>query len=135
MYKNHLINIVIPAYNEERFIGEVISTTPEFIDKMSLVDDCSTDATADISAKSPGVTCLRNETNAGFSASCNRGAEKARGKFLVFLNNDTTVTAGWLTELRETFELEPHAGLVGSKLIFPDGRLQEAGGVIWNDGS
>jgi len=94
---------------------------------MILVDNCSTDATADISAKSPGVTYLRNEANAGFIASYNRGVEKARGKFLFCLNNHTIVTAGWLTELRETLELEPHAGLFGSKLIFPDGRLQEAG--------
>ena len=78
---------------------------------------------------------LRNESNAGFVRSCNLGAEKARGEFLVFLNNDTQVTPGWLRALRETFDFEPEAGLVGSKLIFPDGRLQEAGGIIWRDGS
>ena len=84
-------------------------------------------------AKIPGVVFLRNEKNEGFIASCNRGAEKARGSYLVFLNNDTEVTQGWLRALRETFELEPRAGLVGSKLVFPDGRLQEAGGIIWRD--
>ena len=83
----------------------------------------------------PGVVYLRNDTNAGFIASCNRGARTARGKYLVFLNNDTRVTKGWLASLLETFALESKAGLVGSKLVYPDGRLQEAGGIIWRDGS
>ena len=83
----------------------------------------------------PGLIYLRNESNCGFVRSCNLGAANARGEFLVFLNNDTEVTPGWLRALRETFDFEPEAGLVGSKLIFPDGRLQEAGGIIWRDGS
>ena len=73
--------------------------------------------------------------NSGFIACCNRGAKKARGKYLVFLNNDTLVTEGWLSTLMETFAYEPQAGIVGSKLIYPDGRLQEAGGIIWRDAS
>ena len=83
----------------------------------------------------PGIVYLRNETNCGFIASCNRGAQRARGKYLVFLNNDTLVRDGWLRALIDTFSEDPNAGIAGSKLIYPDGRLQEAGGIIWQDAS
>src|SRR5206468_3600196 len=100
-----------------------------------IVDDCSRDKTPEIVPKIDGVVYLRNETNSGFIVCCNRGTEKARGKYLVFLNNDTIVSDGWLSALVDTFAEEPQAGIVGSKLIYPDGRLQEAGGIIWQDAS
>lgn len=133
------ISIVIPVFNQLHFTQACLAAIQEHQGterfEVIVVDDGSTDATAEWIAQIPGLIYLRNETNAGFVASCNTGAAKARGSFLVFLNNDTEVTPGWLGTLRETFECEPRAGLVGAKLIFSDGRLQEAGGIIWRDGS
>lgn len=78
---------------------------------------------------------VRNENNLGFVRSCNRGAMLAKGDYLVFLNNDTQVQSGWLDALLWTFKHQPRAGLVGSRLIYPDGRLQEAGGIVFKDGT
>jgi hypothetical protein len=54
---------------------------------------------------------------------------------VLFLNNDTVVTAGWLDALVCCIETAPDAGLVGAKLVYPDGRLQEAGGIVFDDAS
>ncbi|MCZ7618788.1 MAG: glycosyltransferase [Myxococcota bacterium] len=75
-----------------------------------------------------------NARNEGFVESCNRGAREARGEELVFLNNDTLVTDGWLDQLLATREAFPEAGIIGPKLLYPNGRLQEAGGIVFRDG-
>jgi GT2 family glycosyltransferase len=139
IHKQVETSIIIPVFNQFRFTQACLASLQEHQAKerfeVIVVDDGSTDGTAESVPRMSGVVYLRNETNFGFIASCNRGAEKARGKYLLFLNNDTLVSDGWLNALMHTFAEEPQAGIVGSKLVYPDGRLQEAGGIIWRDAS
>src|SRR5713101_2346765 len=133
------VSIIIPVFNQFQYthacLGSLQTAEERSTFEVIVVDDCSTDETAELVPRMDGVVYVRNETNSGFIASCNRGAEKARGKFLFFLNNDTIVKESWLSSLVDTFLQEPGTGIVGSKLVYPDGRLQEAGGIIWRDGS
>lgn len=131
------VSIVVPVYNAWPYTEACLRSLCTSGDKSSLevivVNDASSDQTADSLSHIPGVVTVHNEANLGFIGSCNAGAARARGRFLIFLNNDTTVTSGWLDELLGTFDRYPLAGLVGAKLIYPDGTLQEAGGIIFSD--
>jgi GT2 family glycosyltransferase len=88
-----------------------------------------------IAASMTGVRTVVSDVNLGFGGGCNLGAAHSRGDYLVFLNDDTVVEDGWLEHLVATADANPRAGAVASRILFPDGRLQEAGSVIWRDGS
>ncbi|MDC3283037.1 glycosyltransferase [Planctomycetota bacterium] len=100
-----------------------------------VLDDCSGDETKSFPDKIRGIKYIRNEQNLRFLKNCNRGATFAQGKHLLFLNNDTLVHEGWLEALVNRVESSADIGLVGAKLIGADGLLQEAGGIVWKDGS
>jgi GT2 family glycosyltransferase/glycosyltransferase involved in cell wall biosynthesis len=133
------VSIVIPVYNKIDYTAACLRSLAEHADgvpiEVIVVDDGSSDATAERLAQIDGVHVLRNERNLGFVGSCNAGAAAASGEFVLFLNNDTVVTRGWLAALLRCFAEEPEAGLVGAQLVYPDGRLQEAGGIVFSDGS
>jgi O-antigen biosynthesis protein len=132
-------SIIIPVYNKYEYtaacLHSIAEHTPAGDWEVIVVDDCSSDQTPDYLSACRGIRVIRNAENSGFIRSCNAGAEAARGDYLVFLNNDTTVTAGWLDALIGTFDQIEDAGIVGARLVYPDGRLQEAGGIIFNDAS
>jgi GT2 family glycosyltransferase len=100
-----------------------------------IVDNASTDATSRLLSRIHGVTILRNEENKHFLRGVNQAAETARGKHLLILNNDTELLPGSLLAALTTLESKVDIGGVGGKLILPDGSLQEAGSIVWNDGS
>ena len=134
-----LVSIVIPVFNKSEYtyhcLRAVLANTEGVDYEVIVVDDCSTDDTAAMLDRLEGLSVLRNDSNSGFIHSCNRGAQAARGEYLLFLNNDTEVQPGWLKALVQTFTDFPDAGMAGARLLFADRSLQEAGGIVWRDGS
>lgn len=134
-----VVSVIIPVYGQceytLRCLLSIIAYQPETPYEVIVVDDHSPDDSYAILRQVSGIRLVHNEVNQGFIRSCNNGSRVAKGEFVYFLNNDTQVTAGWLDELLDTFALFPGTGLAGSKLVYPDGTLQEAGGIIWQDGS
>jgi GT2 family glycosyltransferase len=80
------------------------------------------------------ITLVRSVVNLGFGGGCNWGARRARGRYLVFLNDDTEAETGWLSALLRAAGTDERIGAVGSRLAGFDGTLQEVGGVLWSDG-
>jgi GT2 family glycosyltransferase len=130
------VSIIIPVYNQVQQTHDCLKSLNKHTThphEIIVVDNASEDQTAHMLAEMKGIRIIHNDENVGFTEACNLGANKARGRHLFFLNNDTVVTSGWLEALLEPFKKE-NVGAVGAKLIYPDGKLQEAGGIVFTNG-
>lgn len=128
------VSVIIPVRNKVEFTRQCLAsiqrTSPTIKHEVIVVDNASDDGTAELLEKLSEkgmVTSVRNDPPLPFAASCNRGAGLAKGKYLLFLNNDTVALPGWLEELYHPISQEPDIGAVGAKLLYPDETIQHAG--------
>lgn len=139
VYDDPDISIIIPVFNQWEAtlscLRSIHANTDAIAYEIIIADDGSTDETTNIHDHVANIRLIRNERNLQFLRNCNNAAQQANGKYLLLLNNDTNVQSGWLSHLLETASSDERIGIVGPKLVYPDGRLQEAGGIIWKDGA
>jgi GT2 family glycosyltransferase len=135
------VSIVIPVYNNYMTTLACLHSIKKHTDQLVtsyeviVADDCSTDETKDIGGVVTGLKIVRGEQNQGFLKNCNTAIPTAKGDFLVLLNNDTNVQENWLSELLLPLETSDTIGITGPTFLYPDGRLQEAGGIVFSDAS
>ena len=132
------VSVIIPGYNEFSYtydcISSVVETGAGLAYEVILADACSTDRTKKAEKKIKGLRIVRNKEKLCFLRNCNNAAQKARGRYLLFLKNGTVVRPDWIGSLLRIMESDATIGVAGSKILSQDGTLQEAGGIIWNDG-
>lgn len=133
-----LVSIIIPVHNKFRYtyhlLNSILNINITIPYEIIIADDMSNDETKIIEQYTKNIVILHNDKKYNFLLNCNKASKFAKGKYILFLNNDSKVYNGWLNSLVKLIESNDKIGMVGSKLIFPDGRLQEAGGIVFNDG-
>jgi len=139
--KGEAISIIIPNWNGLRFLEECFhsiekQTFPSF--EVIFVDNGSTDGSADWVRSQYGhlARVIRNEKNLGFAEGNNVGIRLAKGKYIVFLNNDTVVDPHWLEELVKPVEADATVGMCASKVLSYDrpNMLEATGELLYRDG-
>ena len=133
-----VVSVILVLYNQAGFTYACLhalhaehSVPLEII----IVDNASTDKTQPLLAALRGPVIIRNDQNVGFVKAVNRGAAIAKGDCILLLNNDAVVRPGSMAAAIRTIQSAPDIGAVGARLVLPDGSLQEAGSIIWKDGS
>jgi len=139
-FTRHEISIVIPTYGEVQHtlacVASIVTHPPTAAYEVIVINDAYLGEDAkQLNSQISGAVVVHNQENIGFVRSCNYGASIAKGKYILFLNNDTKILPDSIDALHRLLVQNPDVGLAGSKLVYPDGTLQEAGGIIWSDGN
>jgi GT2 family glycosyltransferase len=132
------VSIVVLTYNRAAYTYRCLESILRHSDvpyELIIVDNASRDDTYRLLERLDNAIILRNPVNAGFGGGCNQAARIARGRYLLLLNNDAALTADGLRALVDTVTRASDCGAVGCKIVTLDGRLQEAGSIIWDDGT
>lgn len=133
------VSIVIPVYGRAdltRWCLESIRRRTSHVSyEVILVNDGDDPATRHLLAEVEGARVIDNHENLGYLRSVNVGAAATRGRWLVLANNDIEVGEGWLAAMVDCAQSDPRVAIVTPKYIYPDGSLNEAGGIIWRDGT
>ncbi|HQT46816.1 MAG: glycosyl transferase family 2 [Acidocella sp. 20-63-7] len=132
------LSVIMVAFNRvELTLQALASLRDNFAGPLELilVDNASTDETRDIGDYLKGAKILRQEKNLGFLRACNIGLAHVTAPALLYLNNDTELAHGAIATALARLRSAPQIGAVGGKIIRTNGLLQEAGSIIWNDGT
>jgi len=133
------VSVIIPSYGQVdytlRCLTSIAAAPPVTPIEVLVVEDASGDLAVSQLERVEHLQLVRWPTNKGFLRSCNDAAKLSNGELLLFLNNDTQVMPDAIDALVRLLDERHDAGMVGSCLLYPDGTLQEAGGIVWRDGS
>jgi GT2 family glycosyltransferase len=133
------VSIIIPVYNEISYTLNCLFSISKSIQNIDfeviVVNDNSTDETKNLLEKIHNLRLINNKENLGFLKNINLGISASKGEFILILNNDVLVLNNIAFYLKNVFETHENVGAVGAMTLFKSLRLQEAGAVLYKDGS
>jgi GT2 family glycosyltransferase len=136
--RNPRVSILVPFFNEVSHtvecVASIIHSKTRTRFEVVMADDASTDQSVSILSKIGNLRIIRQELNVGFLENCNKAYKACKGEFILLLNNDAQLTPGCLDIMVDALDGNPDAAAVGPKILYPDGRLQEAGCTLDRDG-
>jgi len=132
------ISVVVPVWNQAPLLLQCLRALLMQHDacfEVIIVDNASDLDTKKFLRGLHGVALIENAINEGYVRACNAGAAAARGQFILHLNSDACPRSGAIAAAMDTLRRDASLGAVGGRLVLPSGRLQEAGSIVWADGS
>lgn len=133
------VTVVLVLYNRAELtlkcLRSLLSTTDPLLYKVVIVDNNSSDRTNELLSRLEGVEVIRNTDNVGFLLACNSVVASIDTPYSLFLNNDCEILANSISQAISTIEKAQDIGVVGGKILLLNGELQEAGSIIYADGS
>jgi O-antigen biosynthesis protein len=137
------LSILVPVFNEFDVTVEclmsIAAAAPGLVSggiefEVVVADDCSTDPAVAGLAGIENIVFLRQKENLGFIRNCNAAFARCRGDYVLLLNNDAQAAPGAVARMVAALDADPALAAVGPKLVYPNGRLQEAGCFIRPNG-
>ena len=133
------VSVIIPATSRPELLRACLRSLARFappdipFETIVVLNQARAEVSVDADGTVPGLQVIRSAVNLGMAGSGNRGRQLAKGELLITLHDDAEIGPGWMEALVETADRHPEAGAIGGKVLYPDGRLQDAGMILWRD--
>jgi GT2 family glycosyltransferase len=138
-FKSPKVSILIPAYNESKYTAEcitsIVHSKPRVSYEVILADDASPDSSSQAFKSVAHLKFIRQVSNVGFLRNCNSTFHYCKGQYVLLLNNDAQLMPGALDAMTMVLDDDPEVAAVGPKILYPNGRLQEAGCTVSREGN
>jgi O-antigen biosynthesis protein len=134
------VSVIIPSSTRHDLLHVCLKSLARFgpttipYETIVVLNQATTEAETQLRGAATGIQVVSSPVNLGLAGAGNRGRALARGELLILLHDDAEIKPGWMEALVETADMHPEAGAIGGKVLYPDGRLQHAGLILWQNG-
>jgi O-antigen biosynthesis protein len=134
------VSVIIPSSTRHDLLHACLRSLARFgpatipYETIVVLNQATPEAETRLRGAATSIQVLSSPVNLGLAGAGNRGRALARGELLILLHDDAEIEPGWMEALVEAADTHPEAGAIGGKVLYPDGRLQHAGLILWQNG-